>query len=449
TRLDEFFQIQKEEFNDHEIAELTQKKNELLFEQKAKLSLKYAFRSSFLIHYMTGLVSRISDSMMILVFPLLVIEYKYNFTQLGILTGSFTLFWSIGILITGPLSDAIGRKSPIIMGLFIEAIGFILIFNLNFISWFPLILFAISLSGLGRGIYFPISPSVITDIVPSHHRGIILGFYRFILDMGYLLGCLIIVILVEGRNTIIVNKIKLFEPIIFFVVLLILIQLFVIVIIFNDTRPNYRQLEHITQHLNYIQKSSIEVSKGIQAFEVANILKSKQFLENAKLFERKADKILDFMKEATFSGAFEANDATELLEFSRKIDKAAGHHLRSLRKLLFIKNQLKPEFYQLLRKYSIVLQLLVQVTVDIVTLIPIKINLAAEFSYHINYIEEYLDKLHRQMWEELMLHSTDLEPITIFLLLDIIDSLEKGSNTMEDATELIRLINFKRFPSTR
>jgi uncharacterized protein Yka (UPF0111/DUF47 family) len=149
------------------------------------------------------------------------------------------------------------------------------------------------------------------------------------------------------------------------------------------------------------------------------------------------------MTKATYAGVWRASDAIEILQFSTKVDKAAGHVIRAMRKFLLVDNELPKNFLLKLRQYAVILDVLVETTSETLELVPIRMNLAVEQSYQVNYVEEFLDEIHKELWKEIISMSSDITPLTTLLLSEAIDSLEKGANTLEDAAELIRLISFK------
>ena len=149
------------------------------------------------------------------------------------------------------------------------------------------------------------------------------------------------------------------------------------------------------------------------------------------------------MTRSTYSGAWRATDAFELLQFSTKIDKSLGYSIRSVRKLFHVREELPLNFRIKLRYYGRLLDLLIETTEETFSLISVKFNLAVEQSYQVNFVEEFLDIIHKQLWEELLKNSENISPLSLMLLTSVIESLEKSANILEDAAEVIRLISFK------
>lgn len=411
-------------------------------QSEAKFSRKVFFLPSFIITYSSGIVSRISDTAMIIVFPLLILGYGFSAFALGIFITIFTLFWSIGIGVSGPIADTLGRKIPLAFGLIMEMVGFVLLFLLGLNDWLPMIVFSMVIAGLGRGLYFPIPASVSTDLVPSKYKAYSLGLYRFFLDMGYIIGAILIILIVEFRPGV-DDDIKLLEPVMTIIILIIFMQFIAVLLFFKDPRPGFRQLDAMRKHLSLVKESLFLLTHSIDAYIEGNIEGGKVLLHEAKSIERKADVYVEQMTRATYSGAWRATDAFELLQFSTKIDKSLGYSIRSVRKLFHVQDKLPSAFRSKLRYYSRLLELLIETTEETFTLISVKLYLAVEQSYQVNFVEEFLDIIHKQLWEELLKNSDKITPLSLMLLTSVIESLEKSANILEDAAEIIRLISFK------
>ena len=428
---------------DKHIEELDNSQKRLRIGREINISSRLFFKPSFLLVFASGIMSRISDSAMILVYPLLIIIYGYNIVELGIATSIFTLFWSVGIAITGPLSDKIGRKIPLFVGTILEATGFILIFNIDLQSWFPMIIFGTAVAGLGRGIYFPIPASIASELVVPELKAITLGIYRFVLDMGYVIGSLFIIAVVETRVISNGDSAELLEPVFGIIMILLFLIGFLNITLMVDPNPGFRQYPLIKKHVNTIRKSIYHSTKSINYFIDGKLEKATHELKLSKMKERQADQVLEHMTYATYSGSLKAVSASELLQFSTKIDKAAGHSIRALRKLLLVEDELPLIFKIKLLQYSKLLELLIETAEETINLLEVRINLAAHQSYQVSFVEEILDKIHQELWSEIISIAHEISPMSQLLMVKGIEYLELSANSIEDGIEFIRLISFK------
>jgi MFS family permease len=94
--------------------------------------------------------------------------------------------WGFLQLGTGPLSDSIGRKKLIYLGMFSQAVGiWIILFSSG--SYFG-IFAGMSLLGVGTALVYPTLLAAISDIANPRWRATSLGVYRFWRDLGFVFG---------------------------------------------------------------------------------------------------------------------------------------------------------------------------------------------------------------------------------------------------------------------
>lgn len=121
--------------------------------------------------------------------PAYLIKLK-NFTptDTSIFFSFFYVAISISQLITGPLSDKMGRKLFMIIGLLAAAIGLV-IFPILTKPWISLLL---TTGSLGLGVFCIASMAYLNDIVPDSLKGTISGAYYLFWGIGMFFGPIII-----------------------------------------------------------------------------------------------------------------------------------------------------------------------------------------------------------------------------------------------------------------
>ncbi|HYU89481.1 MAG TPA: MFS transporter [Gemmatimonadales bacterium] len=91
-------------------------------------------------------------------------------------------------IITGPLSDRLGRRGLIASGMVVQAGGIWLTVLLpEYSAW----LVGAALQGLGTAMVYPTLLAAITDHAHPSWRASSLGVYRFWRDLGYAVGALV------------------------------------------------------------------------------------------------------------------------------------------------------------------------------------------------------------------------------------------------------------------
>lgn len=92
---------------------------------------------------------------------------------------------AFGSLIAGPVSDRVGRKVPLAVGMAVAALSFVAL--LLFASQTVLVAASLAL-GLGAGFFHPVASAVVADISTLENRGKAFGFYRLTRDLGTFAG---------------------------------------------------------------------------------------------------------------------------------------------------------------------------------------------------------------------------------------------------------------------
>jgi len=92
---------------------------------------------------------------------------------------------TFGSLIAGPVSDRVGRRVPLAVGMVVAASSFVALL----LSASQTVLVAASLTlGLGAGFFHPVASAVVADISTVENRGKAFGFYRLTRDLGTFAG---------------------------------------------------------------------------------------------------------------------------------------------------------------------------------------------------------------------------------------------------------------------
>jgi MFS family permease len=135
-----------------------------------------------------GLVNNLNDVVIWGLLPLLAVSAGISVGQAAAVGGTYLGVWGISQLITGPLSDRIGRKPLITGGLWVQSLGIILfVFGANSSVW----LLAAVVMGLGTGMVYPTLLAAISDLAHPTWRASALGVYRLWRDSGYAFGALV------------------------------------------------------------------------------------------------------------------------------------------------------------------------------------------------------------------------------------------------------------------
>ncbi|MFD7012258.1 MFS transporter [Rhodococcus jostii] len=134
-----------------------------------------------------GLVNNLNFGLSWGLFPLLFATADLGAGQIGVLFALYPGVWGAGQLVTGALSDRIGRKHLITTGMSLQAAALALIAaSHGFTGWAA----GTVLLGAGTAMVYPTLLAVIGDVAHPAWRGRAVGIYRVWRDSGYAVGAI-------------------------------------------------------------------------------------------------------------------------------------------------------------------------------------------------------------------------------------------------------------------
>ena len=134
-----------------------------------------------------GLVNNLNDGMSWGVFPLFFSAFGLGLGSIGILKAVYPAIWGILQVVTGPLSDRLGRKGLIVSGMWVQAAGIFVTVTGSSFGWW---LSGSVLLGVGTAMVYPTLIAAVSDNSHPSWRARSLSIYRFWRDLGYAVGAL-------------------------------------------------------------------------------------------------------------------------------------------------------------------------------------------------------------------------------------------------------------------
>ncbi len=405
---------------------------------------------TLLLSYLAGHFSRIMDSMIVLLLPILISleNYELSLTQIGLVTSGFTLAWALSMPITGRISDRFGRKESVIIGLLIEGVAIILLtFTTEPIY---LILLAI-LAGIGTAIYYPSLPSITRDVVPIVKREQSLGFYRASLDSGYFTGPLIAMGLFfastnisfwEGSAVTLETQLK-------FPFLVIGIVLGVIAFSFlflgMETRPAWVQASISLKHSKKVKEAYEKLMEAFNVFiENKDPKACSDVIEEAKAIEREADVLVYKVTQALYGKVRPAPDDYHFHKITDILDSTIGFILRSIRKLILIpRDKVTESFITYLKKEENLLLQMISKAVEVLEVVCIQPLASHPIFEEVHKLENELDINCRKGLDLATKDLGSMNAVESMYIIQIIESLEIAANLIEDAVDVMKIIGLK------
>lgn len=135
-----------------------------------------------------GLVNNLNDGMAWGLFPLVFAAAGMSLTRIAWLAAIYPAVWGVCQLITGTLSDRIGRKVLIVTGMWMQAGGIVLV---TIATHFYEFIAGTVLLGIGTAMVYPTLLAAVGDVAHPSWRASAVGVYRLWRDMGYAIGALL------------------------------------------------------------------------------------------------------------------------------------------------------------------------------------------------------------------------------------------------------------------
>jgi MFS family permease len=142
-----------------------------------------------------GMVNNLNDGLAWGVFPLLFIRHGLSLGQVGVLAALYPGVWGVGQLVTGALSDWLGRKWLIAAGMWVQAVAIALYaVGTTFATWS----LAAVLLGAGTALVYPTLLAAVGDVAHPIWRARAVGVYRLWRDGGFAVGAVVAGVLADA-----------------------------------------------------------------------------------------------------------------------------------------------------------------------------------------------------------------------------------------------------------
>lgn len=134
-----------------------------------------------------GLVEKFTDALVWIFLPVYFLSQDLSLIEAGAIIAVYGVVWGASQLITGPLSDKIGRKGLIVWGMWFCGLGVMAIPLSHGVALWT---FEAAFIGMGMAMLYPTLGAAVADFAPAPHRASLIGIYRFWRDSGYAFGAL-------------------------------------------------------------------------------------------------------------------------------------------------------------------------------------------------------------------------------------------------------------------
>lgn len=135
-----------------------------------------------------GLINNLNDGMAWGIFPLFFAAAKMSLSDIAILASLYPATWGILQIFTGAVSDRVDRKGLIVLGMWVQALGIMIVTNAAGFRGFAS---GSVLLGIGTAMVYPTFLAAIGDVTHPSWRASAIGVYRLWRDLGYAIGAIL------------------------------------------------------------------------------------------------------------------------------------------------------------------------------------------------------------------------------------------------------------------
>ena len=135
-----------------------------------------------------GLINNLNDGMVWGLLPILLVQNKFELTEIAIITAIYPAVWGISQLFTGKMSDKFCKKSILFWGMLLQGIALLaMAFASSFIEFIVLS----SVLGWGTAMVYPTFLTTLAENTNPEDRPKSFGVFRLWRDLGYAFGALL------------------------------------------------------------------------------------------------------------------------------------------------------------------------------------------------------------------------------------------------------------------
>jgi MFS family permease len=144
-----------------------------------------------------GMVNNLNDGMAWALLPLFFASHGLGLREIGLLAATYPAVWGAGQLVTGWISDQLGRKRLIVAGMLLQSVAIAGFVALPGVGWW---LAESVVLGSGTALVYPTLLAVISDVARIPDRATSVGIYRFWRDSGYAVGAIVAGVIADAAG---------------------------------------------------------------------------------------------------------------------------------------------------------------------------------------------------------------------------------------------------------
>jgi EmrB/QacA subfamily drug resistance transporter len=153
------------------------------------LDLSLFRRRVFTVSTISPIMNYICVYSVLFLMPFYLIQARgLSASQAGLILTAQPIIMALTAPVSGTLSDRVGTRLPTTLGLFIFAVGLLLLSRLSISSPYSLTVFGLAICGLGTGLFTAPNNSALMGDAPRNRQGIAAGVLALARNVGMVLG---------------------------------------------------------------------------------------------------------------------------------------------------------------------------------------------------------------------------------------------------------------------
>ncbi|MGQ9596396.1 MAG: MFS transporter, partial [Thermoproteota archaeon] len=411
----------------------------LLFTGSVETSVKEEEQSEWnrshrpvLIPYLVAHISKLSDTLMWGVLPLSLLVRGGSLVGIGHVQSAIMFTFALFTILMGKLSDRLGRKISVIIGISMNIVGISGCF-VESAAMDPSVLGMIF--GIGTAMFYPVLPAMISDSIPEGLRGRYLGICRGVRDLGYFSGVILLGLLLDNFGELVTLA---------FIITLLMSSMVLSAIYLRETRPVWSTYLLHLKHVEILEESLVEFRDFIRELTTGNYESCKKHASRFKELERSMDD-LKYRVESEIWRSVVDRDRADMIRIVSRIDRVTMYLLETVSRLLIAWDSVPNIVRPMLLEASERLLRTGTLLKDAARNMKVFPEESLKLIRRVDEEERDYDALHFKQLEELYRCRLNFDPIGATMISEVIESMEYAMDELQEASHLMHSLVSKYF----
>jgi len=210
-------------------------------------------------------------------------------------------------------------------------------------------------------------------------------------------------------------------------------------------RRKSKVLELADRQLTLAIDTVAELENSISEASKKNVEDAKKYIEKLFITEEEIDSLRRTIFEESTRGSLPLNDREDLMHLVKRLDVMADHVKDSGRNVLLLLEISIPKelwnVYEEMAKDLVECARALKASIDKLGSDPIE---ARTLSEKVDQVEKRVDEKHLKIKRLLLKSDKEVAPSTLFILKDLVESMEEVADSCDDTADYVRVLTITR-----